>query len=96
MIASGQTILASDYVSTSAGAGDSGKVPKLNASGVLDSSFISAQTPLERLVSSFTADEAISAKKAVYLSDGSGVTLPILLLYNQQAAPFATNGIEQI
>ena len=77
MIASGQTILASDYVSTSAGAGDSGKVPKLNASGVLDSSFISAQTPLERLVSSFTADEAISAKKAVYLSDGSGVTLPI-------------------
>jgi hypothetical protein len=38
-ITSGQTALASDFVSTSAGAGDSGKVPKLNASGVLDPTF---------------------------------------------------------
>lgn len=40
-IIAGNTILASDFISTSAGAGDSGRVPKLNASGKLDSSFIS-------------------------------------------------------
>ncbi len=39
-ITPGQQINASDFVSTSAGAGDSGKVPKLNASGLLDTSFI--------------------------------------------------------
>lgn len=40
MIVSGSTILAADFISTSAGAGDSGRVPKLDASGKLDSSFI--------------------------------------------------------
>jgi hypothetical protein len=39
-ITANQTALASDFVSTSAGAGDSGKVPKLNGSGVLDTSFL--------------------------------------------------------
>ena len=39
-ITAGSQILASDFVSTSAGAGDSGKVPKLNGSGLLDVSFI--------------------------------------------------------
>lgn len=39
-IIAGQQALASDFVSTSAGAGDSGKVPKLNGSGVLDTSFL--------------------------------------------------------
>ena len=38
-ITAGSDALASDFVSTSAGAGDSGKVPKLNASGVLDKTF---------------------------------------------------------
>lgn len=38
-IIAGQTILAADFISSSAGASDSGKVPKLNASGVLDPSF---------------------------------------------------------
>lgn len=38
-IVAGNDIVASDFISTSAGAGDSGKVPKLNASGKLDSSF---------------------------------------------------------
>jgi len=38
-ITAGQTILASDFVSTSAGAGDAGKGPKLNANGKLDVSF---------------------------------------------------------
>ena len=36
----GTTALASDFVSTSAGAGDSGKVAKLNASGKIDTSFL--------------------------------------------------------
>jgi hypothetical protein len=40
-ITAGQLASASDFISTSAGAGDSGKVPKLNASGVLDTSFVS-------------------------------------------------------
>jgi hypothetical protein len=39
-ITAGQTALASDFVSTSAGAGDSGKVPKLNSLGKLDASFL--------------------------------------------------------
>lgn len=39
-ITAGSDILASDFISTSAGAGDSGKVPKLNSSGKIDSSFL--------------------------------------------------------
>jgi hypothetical protein len=35
-ISTGSTIVSSDFVSTSAGAGDSGKVPKLGATGKLD------------------------------------------------------------
>ena len=41
-IQTGQTALASDFISSSAGAGDSGKAPRLNSSGKLDSSFLSA------------------------------------------------------
>jgi hypothetical protein len=37
----GQTVEEGDFITTSSGAGDEGKVPKLNASGVLDNSFIS-------------------------------------------------------
>ena len=39
-ITTGSIILASDFIATSAGAGDSGKVPKLNGSGKLDTSFL--------------------------------------------------------
>lgn len=39
-ISAGSDILASDFISTSAGAGDSGKVPKLNSIGKLDVTFI--------------------------------------------------------
>jgi hypothetical protein len=38
-ITAGTDILASDFINTSAGAGDSGKAPKLNSSGKLDKSF---------------------------------------------------------
>lgn len=40
MIGDGEDILASDYISTSAGAGDAGKVPKLDADGQLDRTFV--------------------------------------------------------
>ncbi len=39
-IESGQTALASDFVASTAGASDAGRVPKLNASGLLDNSFL--------------------------------------------------------
>ena len=39
-ITAGQQALASDFISTSAGSGSSGQVPKLNGSGKLDSSFL--------------------------------------------------------
>jgi hypothetical protein len=39
-ISNGSTASASDFVSTSAGAADSGKVPKLNSSGRLDKTFL--------------------------------------------------------
>lgn len=39
-ITAGQTALASDFVASSAGSGDAGKVPKLDANGLLDNSFL--------------------------------------------------------
>ncbi len=39
-IIAGNDIVASDFISTSAGAGDSGKVPKLNAVGQIDRTFL--------------------------------------------------------
>lgn len=39
-IVANSTALASDFISTTAGAGDAGKVPKLNAVGKLDASFL--------------------------------------------------------
>ena len=39
-ITAGQTALASDFVASSAGSGDAGKVPKLDANGALDNSFL--------------------------------------------------------
>lgn len=39
-ITQGQTALASDFVASSAGSGDAGKVPKLDANGLLDNSFL--------------------------------------------------------
>lgn len=50
-IAANSTALAADFVSTSAGAGDSGKVPKLNASGQLDDSFFNKVVPIIRTYS---------------------------------------------
>jgi hypothetical protein len=40
----GEAIGEGDFITTSAGAGDSGKAPKLNASGKLDPSFFTIET----------------------------------------------------
>jgi hypothetical protein len=47
-IAAGSDALAADFIATSAGAGSSGQVPKLNASGKLDGTFINGAVGLKR------------------------------------------------
>lgn len=47
-IQAGQPIVASDFVATSAGAGDSGKVPKLGASGELSATALPTPTTIVR------------------------------------------------
>jgi hypothetical protein len=44
LISAGETALAADFISTSAGAGDSGKVPKLASDGKIDGSFFRTPT----------------------------------------------------
>lgn len=62
-ITAGQDAVAADFVSTSAGAGDSGKVPKLNSAGQLDNSFLDiGYVTLE-------AGEDIAAGDAVCIGD---------------------------
>ncbi len=68
-IAADQTILAADYVSTSAGAGDSGKVPKLNGSGQLDTSFLAWKGS----IGSGRTTHDLSANGAQTIAHGLGV-----------------------
>lgn len=71
-ITSGQPIAASDFVSTSAGAGDALKGAKLNAAGKLDETlFDSDLTALKR--TSKTASGAIAANDLVYVSAANTV-----------------------
>lgn len=49
-ILAGADIDPEDFISTSAGAGDSGKVPKLNGSGILDSSFLKGSLPFVKTI----------------------------------------------
>lgn len=63
VISPNATALASDFVSTSAGAADVGKVPKLNASGLLDDTFglnIAASTIVKGIVEEATAAEIVA------------------------------------
>lgn len=55
-ITAGSAIVASDFISVSAGAGDAGKAPKLNAAGQLDPSFTKTPT-----VQVFTANGTYTA-----------------------------------
>ena len=71
VIADGQTAVASDFISTSTGAGDSGKVPKLNSSGLLDPSFLniafgSGYTPSNTLLFSNNASNGSGASTTLY------------------------------
>ena len=59
-------------VDTSAGAGDSGKIPSLNSSGKLDSTFMPTGFGSDTL--SLTAGEALSAGDLIYIN-GSGQML---------------------
>lgn len=56
---------------TSAGAGDSGKIPALDASGKLDASFLPTGIGANSVVA--VASEAIAAGKFVQLYDNAGV-----------------------
>jgi hypothetical protein len=61
-ITAGSDGLAADFITTSGGAGDSGRVPKLDANGKLDNSF---------LANAFTTSEAVTAGDAVCIGDGT-------------------------
>ena len=73
-IVTGQTILASDFVSTSAGSGDSGKVPKLNSNGKLDESFLQFFSPHSIPIEV----NATSARFVYVTSNQTGTTLYIV------------------
>jgi hypothetical protein len=59
----------SSTTTTSSGAGDEGKIPRLNSSGLLDSSLLSPAT-----IVTVTAGPAISNRQAVYMSVGDQTT----------------------
>jgi len=63
-ITAGQDILAADFISSSAGAADSGKGPKLNSRGTLDGSFDESPRTV-----SYVAGESITAGQAVSIVD---------------------------
>jgi hypothetical protein len=62
------------FKSTSAGASDSGKVPRLNGSGVLDTSFIDSLSPVNLVQIPTTVGEDINGTttpQLVFISDGT-------------------------
>jgi hypothetical protein len=67
-IVAGNDALASDFISSSAGAGDSGKVPKLNSLGKLDDTFF--HNGLQLLAN---AGENVTAAKPGYVSPRDGL-----------------------
>ena len=70
-ITAGEDILASDFINVSVGAGDSGKAPKLNASGELDRSFLT-ESLKGAMIDDLVAGEAITAGEALIVGDNSG------------------------
>jgi hypothetical protein len=72
-IAVGQKGRASDFISTSAGAADAGKVPKLGGDGKLDSSFLNPT-----LIHPMVAGEALAIRDAVRVGTGTEVTNDIV------------------
>ena len=84
-ITNGLTGDASDFVSTSAGAGDSGKVPTLNSSGKLDPSFFTVETSTATTYSlTTTAGQTVIVwVKGDYINNtGTAPTGSIVLNYN--------------
>ena len=68
-ITAGSDILASDFISTSAGAGSSGKVPKLNASGKIDGSFMT--DPILRVLTTSTSYGDYTSSFTITLTGGT-------------------------
>lgn len=64
-IVAGQTIVAADFLTSSAGAGSSGKAIKLDANGLADRTFLT-----NALLQSFVADEAITTGQSVIVGTG--------------------------
>ncbi len=64
------TIAEASTVASSAGAGDSGKIPGLNGSGVLDNSFLPPGIGAD--TAAITASEALSAGDLVNIHNSSG------------------------
>src|SRR4051794_37900880 len=84
-ISAGSDIVAADFVSTSAGAGDSGKVPKLNASGLIDKSFSSLV--VETTTGTTHSLTTVAGQKVIVWAKGSvngsgGINQTVLLKYN--------------
>lgn len=76
MISNGQTITAADFIATSAGAGSSGQVPKLNSSGQLDTSFLAFKGAL----ASGTTTKDLSLTTTTTIAHGLGYTPKYLRL----------------
>lgn len=70
-IITGNTILASDFVSSSSGASDSGKVAKLNANGKIEEGFLNLFFPQQIPIYSGSS----SVRKSFVTSDTTGSTL---------------------
>ena len=86
-ISTGSAASASDFVSTSAGAGDSGKVPKLNASGVLDKSFMGSAFETttgttHSLTTTANQKILVLAKGDIQVISTGARTVDVLLKYN--------------
>ena len=73
-ITAGQEGRASDFINISAGAGDEGKVPKLNAEGILDGSFIKNKIEIVIFTSSGTWTKDAGLKYIVVEVVGGGGT----------------------
>jgi hypothetical protein len=89
-ITTGQNANASDFVGTSSGAADSGKVAKLNANGKIPEAFVSpvsiatgAGAPVSLSITTLAGQRVVCFAKGVYDPGGTaGYTDIVLLQYN--------------
>ena len=100
-ITAGSDILASDFVSTAAGAGDSGKVPKLDAFGKILDAFTYKQYVTQTANGDIAANDAVyptaaNTVKSLYPTDkGTGTTITTSPSHaaSQKQMPLSTSGL---